>query len=91
MSGSPDSWFHEKESAWLYGRVAVRETDPARREMFRKLGQAAEEQALQWQARDPRREFRFVPTLRARIVARLVDAFGPRATRHALAAIARVK
>lgn len=87
MSGSPDSWFHEKESAWLYGRVAARETDPARREMFRKLGAAAEEQALMWQARDPQRAFRFVPTLRARIVARLVDAFGPRATRHALAAM----
>jgi VIT1/CCC1 family predicted Fe2+/Mn2+ transporter len=87
VSGSPDSWFHEKESAWLYGRVAARETDPTRREMFRKLGQAAEEQALQWQARDPQRDFRFVPTLRARIVARLVDAFGPRATRHALAAM----
>lgn len=87
MSGSPDSWFHEKESAWLYGRVAARETDPARREMFRKLGAAAEEQALQWQARAPGRDFRFVPTLRARIVARLVDAFGPRATRHALAAM----
>ena len=87
MSGSPDSWFHEKESAWLYGRVAARETDPTRREMFRKLGQAAEEQALQWQAREPQRDFRFVPTLRARIVARLVDAFSPRATRHALAAM----
>jgi VIT1/CCC1 family predicted Fe2+/Mn2+ transporter len=87
VSGSPDSWFHEKESAWLYGRVAARETDPARREMFRKLGEAAEQQALQWQARDPQRGFRFVPTLRTRIVARLVDAFGPRATRHALAAM----
>jgi VIT1/CCC1 family predicted Fe2+/Mn2+ transporter len=87
VSGSPDSWFHEKESAWLYGRVAARETDPARREMFRKLGEAAEQQALQWQARDPQRDFRFVPTLRARIVARLVEAFGPRATRHALAAM----
>ena len=87
MSGSLDSWFHEKESAWLYGRVAAREADPARREMFRKLGEAAEEQALKWQALDPGRDFRFVPTARARIVARLVDSFGPRATRHALAAM----
>lgn len=87
MSGSPDSWLHEKESAWLYGRVAEREADPARREMFRKLGQAAEAQALQWQALEPGRAFPFTPSLRARIVARLVHVFGPRATRHALAAM----
>ncbi len=87
MSGGPDSWYHEKESAWLYGRVAAREPDPARSRMFRQLGEAAEEQALKWQALEPDRNYAFTPSARARIVASLVDRFGPRASRHVLTAM----
>ena len=87
MSDAPDSWYHEKESAWLYGRVAATEPDPVRRAMFHKLGAAAEEQALKWQALNPGRDFRFSPSVRARIVAGLVRRVGPRAARHALAAM----
>ncbi|MBU6378030.1 MAG: VIT1/CCC1 transporter family protein [Gammaproteobacteria bacterium] len=82
-----DSWYHEKESAWLYGRVAALEPDPAKSRMFRQLGEAAEEQALKWQALEPTRSYAFTPSLRARIVAALVSRFGPRATRHVLAAM----
>lgn len=87
MSPAPDSWYHEKESAWLYGRVAAAEPDPLRREMFHTLGKAAEEQALKWQALEPCRRFRFSPSLRARIVAGIARRVGPRASRHALAAM----
>ena len=87
MSAAPDSWYHEKESAWLYSRVATAEPDPVRRAMFHKLGTAAEQQALRWQALEPMRSFRFSPSLRARLVAAIVRQIGPRASRHALAAM----
>ena len=87
MSAAPDSWYHEKESAWLYSRVATAEPDPVRRAMFHQLGTAAEQQALRWQALEPMRSFRFSPSLRARLVAAIVRQIGPRASRHALAAM----
>lgn len=87
MSDGPDSWYHEKESAWLYGRVADLEVDPVRSRMFRQLGAAAEAQALKWQGLDPSRDYHFAPSTRARIVASLVERFGPRACRHVLAAM----
>lgn len=87
MSDGPDSWYHEKESAWLYARVAACEPDPAKRVLFLKLGKAAEEQALKWQSLQPGRELRFVPSIRARIVVKLVERLGLRNTRHVLAAM----
>jgi len=87
VSDGPDSWYHEKESAWLYGKVADLEHDPAKSRMFRQLGSAAEAQALKWQALDPSREYRFAPSTRARIVVALVERFGPRACRNVLAAM----
>jgi vacuolar iron transporter family protein len=89
-----DSWYHEKESAWLYRQVAAAETDPSKSELFLKLAAAAEEQAEKWQlagrraagaAGDSARLFR--PSLRARIVARLLSRFEPRALRPILAAM----
>lgn len=87
MSDGPDSWYHEKESAWLYGRVAAHEPDLSKRQLFLKLGEAAEEQALKWQQLQPGRSLAFTPSLRARIVVRLVALLGPRHTRHVLAAM----
>ena len=87
MSAAPDSWYHEKESAWLYSRVAAAEPDPVRRAMFHQLGTAAEQQALRWQALETMRSFHFSPSLRARLVAAIVRLIGPRASRHALAAM----
>ncbi len=87
MSDGPDSWYHEKESAWLYAKVADLEHDPAKSRMFRQLGSAAEAQALKWQALDPSRDYRFAPSTRARIVVALVERFGPRACRNVLAAM----
>ena len=87
MSDGPDSWYHEKESAWLYGRVADLEADPVKSRMFRQLGAAAEDQALKWQSLDTSRRYDFAPSLRARIVVSLVERFGPRSCRHVLAAM----
>jgi vacuolar iron transporter family protein len=84
MSADLDSWRHEKESAWLYARVAAAEPDPHKRRLFLQLGAAAEEQAAHWGKAAPRQ---FVPSIRARIVARLVERFGPKALRGVLAAM----
>jgi vacuolar iron transporter family protein len=69
--------------------VARAEPDPARRALFLKLAAAAEEQAEHWRAHAASgalpRAFR--PSLRARIVARLVRRFGPRSLRGVLAAM----
>jgi VIT1/CCC1 family predicted Fe2+/Mn2+ transporter len=82
-----DSWYHEKESAWLYRQVAAAEPDPKKSELFLKLASAAEEQAARWQraATGPARVFR--PALRARIVARLLKRFDPHSLRAVLAAM----
>jgi len=87
VSDGLDSWYHEKESAWLYRRVADRESDPLKSQLFRKLGEAAEDQARKWEALQPQREFEFRPSMRARVVAGLVDQIGPRAARNVLAAM----
>ncbi|MFO1428263.1 MAG: hypothetical protein U1F11_15095, partial [Steroidobacteraceae bacterium] len=88
MSGDGvDSWYHEKESAWLYRKVAACEADAAKAKLFAKLGAAAEHQADKWQASQPGRSLQFEPSLRARIVARLLEHTSPRSMRHVLAAM----
>jgi vacuolar iron transporter family protein len=90
---TPDSWYHEKESAWLYRQVAAAEPDPHKQRLFTQLAAAAEEQAAKWAvsphntapASGPGRVF--VPSLRARVVARLLRLLGPRAVRSVLTAM----
>jgi VIT1/CCC1 family predicted Fe2+/Mn2+ transporter len=86
-SGTPAAaWYHERESAWLYRRVAAVEADARRRALFEHLAVAAEEQAGTWAAQLPSvPEFR--PTPRARIVAALVGVFGPARLKPVLAAM----
>jgi VIT1/CCC1 family predicted Fe2+/Mn2+ transporter len=87
MSGAVDSWYHERESAWLYREVAREESDPVKRALFLKLADAAEEQALHWEGAPGFVAREFSPQLRARIVAALVRRFGPRRLRSMLAAM----
>jgi vacuolar iron transporter family protein len=88
-----DSWYHEKESAWLYRRVAAAEPDARKRRLFEQLASAAEEQATRWElvaarrADHPQVHRSFAPALRARIVAQLLRRFEPRALRPVLAAM----
>ena len=79
-----DSWYHEKESAWLYHQVAAAEPDARKRTLFLQLAGAAEEQALKWERGEKRV---FTPSLRARVVARLLRHFSPRSLRAVLAAM----
>jgi VIT1/CCC1 family predicted Fe2+/Mn2+ transporter len=87
-----DSWYHEKESAWLYRRVAAAEPDEHRRRLFEQLAAAAEEQAMRWQQAAARggagtAPRLFTPSLRARVVARLLERFHPASLRAVLAAM----
>ena len=96
MTEVVDSWHHEKESAWLYRKVAAAEPDPHKQRLFTQLAAAAEEQAAKWEvaARNsqsktdvPARARTFEPSLRARIVAALLRLLGPRAMRSVLTAM----
>src|SRR5882724_2842323 len=83
-----DNWYHEKESAWLYLQVAAAEADPRKSRLFLQLAATAEHQAAKWitaSGQSPDRTF--IPTVRARIVARLIRRFGPRSLRPVLAAM----
>jgi vacuolar iron transporter family protein len=88
-----DSWYHEKESAWLYRQVAAAEPDPHKQRLFTQLAAAAEEQAAKWEissqktARPAAAARVFLPSLRARVVVRLLRLLGPRAMRSVLAAM----
>jgi vacuolar iron transporter family protein len=87
VPGAARSWYHEKESAWLYGAVAAAEPDPVRRALFLKLAAAAEEQAACWRRVDPGIPDRFSPALRARVVARMLRHIRPARLRPVLAAM----
>src|SRR6185437_16347122 len=87
------SWYHEKESAWLYRQVAAVEADPHKQRLFTQLAAAAEEQAAKWEASSRNTtpaaaaDRVFQPTLRARIVAGLLHALAPRTMRSVLTAM----
>lgn len=85
-----ENWQEEKQSAWLYRIMAEVETDAVKRDLFTALGNAAESQAAIWQKQMPPASGEappFQPAARARVVAWLIRALGPRAIRPALAAI----
>ena len=85
MSDPYESWYHERESAWLYRVVAEADSDPRHQQLFRALADAAEEQARHWaKIRDPGE---FKVQTRARLVAWLVRRLGPNAMKPILAAM----
>lgn len=86
MSGQLDNWYHERESAWLYRRVAECEPEPRRSQLFASLALAAERQAARWEQSLGSVPV-FSPAVRARIVAWLLRRIGPRALKPALAAM----
>ncbi len=81
------SWFHEVESAWLYRQLATAEDEPRKRQLFTALATAAEDQAKTWAGQLAGGAPRFVPSVRARLVARLMVWLGPRRVRTALIAL----
>src|SRR4051812_36890980 len=89
--GALESWTQEKESVFLYGVLAASDPSPTRRALFEKLAGEAESQAAIWAAELERSGARtrvpYVPSARARVVARLVRRFGARRMRGVLAAM----
>src|SRR5437016_6908790 len=91
MSNPLESWIEEQRSAYLYRVCADAEAGTARADLFTRLAGEAEAQGAIWRAQltasgkpapPP-----FVPDLRTRLVARLVQLFGPRRLRTVLAAM----
>ncbi|MGC3981341.1 MAG: VIT1/CCC1 transporter family protein [Steroidobacteraceae bacterium] len=77
------SWFEEKQSAWLYRRVAQVESDERMRQLFSALADAADQQAQIW----GQQAGNFTPGLRARFVGVLLQHMAPRRLRPVLAAM----
>lgn len=94
FSKEMDSWKEEKQSAFLYRVLAEYEKGNRCGQLFEKLSQAADRQALTWEktirgkAKDgvlP--DFSYSPSLRVLLVARLVPVFGPRPLTQILTAL----
>jgi VIT1/CCC1 family predicted Fe2+/Mn2+ transporter len=84
------NWFEEKQSAWLYRIVTQAEPDPHKSTLFAELADAAESQARIWEkelVKDDGQPPPFHPSLRARLVAQLIQALGPRSVRPILASM----
>ena len=86
-----DSWYEEKQSAYLYRQIAEVEQHPPYRSLFLSLANAADEQAEIWAARHQQEsaghELTFRPSVRAMLVARITRSLGPRRVRPMLAAM----
>lgn len=85
-----DSWYEEKQSAWLYRVVIEVESDVVKKKMFSDLAAAAEDQSLVWEKQIVQAGWtvpEFEPATRARIVAFLLRNMGPRALKPVLAAM----
>lgn len=91
MTSPLESWKEEKESAFLYRVLTEVETDRAKRELFSKLADTADEQALTWAdklvAEGQPAPAHHQPSRRAHLVAGIVRRIGPRAARGILAAM----
>lgn len=85
-----ESWHEEKQSAWLYRKLADAEPETRMATLFSQLGEAAEAQALYWMklANQAGKTLPvFVPEPRARLVALLARKLGPKHIKPALAAL----
>jgi len=85
------SWIEEQRSAFLYRACAEAESGTRQGEMFERLAGEAEAQAAIWRAQITARGHPppppYEPDARARLVARMVRAAGPRRLRPVLAAM----
>jgi len=86
-----DSWKEEKRSAYLYRALADIETNPVHKKMFLSLSVMADKQADIWEQQMKAAQVTvpsaYRPDLRARMVIGLVQCFGARTLRAALAAM----
>jgi VIT1/CCC1 family predicted Fe2+/Mn2+ transporter len=82
-----ESWFEERQSAWLYRQIASCEPDPKIVELFGALAAAAEMQAEKWRTESTGPPPPFTPSIRARITVMLARLLGPRRVKPMLAAM----
>ena len=85
-----DGWHEERQSAWLYRRLADAEADATQRALFAALAEAADKQALIWEQRilgEGTAVPVFRPQWRGRLVGTLARLLGPKAMRPVLAAM----
>jgi VIT1/CCC1 family predicted Fe2+/Mn2+ transporter len=82
-----ESWFEERQSAWLYRQIASCERDPKIVELFGALAAAAEGQAEKWRTESTAPPPPFQPSVRARITVMLARLLGPRRVKPMLAAM----
>jgi vacuolar iron transporter family protein len=74
-----DSWYEEKQSAYLYAIMAANEHNILHKKLFSDLQQAAEKQATSWENKMRSEGLRipiYHPTWRARLIAGLVKLVG---------------
>ncbi len=86
-----ESWHEEKQSAYLYRVVADCESAAEIKTMFLKLADAADEQSEHWRkiaaAKGHALPTAFAPSVRAKLVARLLKLLGPERLLPVLAAM----
>lgn len=85
------NWQEEKQSAYLYRKVAMREMDITRKKLFLDLAASADKQALIWENKikktGKQAAFVYKPDLRTRLVGGLINIFGAESIRFILAAM----
>ncbi len=86
-----ESWYEEKQSAYLYRVLAGCEKAPELKAMFMKLADAADDQALHWQKIAAKKAVtlpaKFEPAMRAKVVAHMLRQLGPERMLPVLAAM----
>ncbi|MGH8369555.1 MAG: VIT1/CCC1 transporter family protein [Gammaproteobacteria bacterium] len=86
-----ESWYEEKQSAFLYRVLAQREPGKELKTLFSKLAEAAETQSRYWEKLAVEKglasPIRFEPSMRARIVSQMIRRLGPRRMLPVLAAM----
>jgi hypothetical protein len=83
--GTLERWRSEKTAAYLGSAAAAAEIDPRNAALFKNMAAGAEKQAGIL-AKDLGGTPDFTPALRARLIAKCIAAFGPRAMRPVLSA-----
>lgn len=84
------SWREEKDSAFLYKKMALAEKDGTKEKLFNELANSAEAQAKLWSQKLSQSNMptpKYIPNLRARIVSWMITHIGPRAIKPILAAM----
>lgn len=86
-----ESWYEEKQSAFLYRVLSKREPSKELKTLFSRLADAAEAQSRHWEKLAVEKGLSlpsgFEPSMRARIVAHMIRRLGPRRMLPVLAAM----